>query len=125
MTFIRPINVNAQGINSAPGFAPNAKPEEKEKKETITNSPTAEKAPVSPDKVLDFLAQSAVTSIPKKIDPSKYVDKASEERIASFMASFEDKVAEGLKAFDKEFPGVSVSESTKMAVALKRIDREA
>ena len=123
MTFIRPINVNAQGINSAPGFAPRAKAEGKEEKEVLEKEAKTAKANVSPDKVLDFLAQSAVGSVPRKIDPSKYVDKASEQRIASFMASFEDKVAEGLKAFDAEFP--KASDNAKMAAVLKQIDREA
>ena len=125
MTSIHPINVNTQGLNPASGFAPRTKAEEKEKK-ALAKEATAEKTPLSPDKVLDFLAQSAIAPVPKKtIDPSKYVDKASEARIASFMASFEDKVAEGLKAFDKEFPGVAVSESTKLTVTLAGINKEA
>jgi len=60
----------------------------------------------------------------KTVDPSKYVDEASAARIASFMGGFEDKVAEGLAAFDKEFAGVNVSDSTKMGVVLSQLDKE-
>ena len=126
MESINPINVNAQGINGSAGFGKKAKPEQKEETEKEVTV-AAQKNPVAADKVLSFMAQSAVAVAPattKALDPSKYVDEASAARIAGFMAQFEDKVAEGLKAFDAEFPGVEVSESTKMAVVLGKIDRE-
>jgi len=125
MTSINPINVNTQGIGAKVGFG--AKPKaETEKEHKAEVSVGAEKAPVSPDKVLDFLSASSIAIAPKKaIDPAKHVDAASKARIESFMASFEDKVAEGLKAFDKEFPGVQVSDAAKMNVVLKQVGDQA
>ena len=125
MTSINPINVNTQGIGAKVGFGSHSKTEEKEGKKPELHA-GAEKSQVSPDKVLDYLSASSAGVVPKKtVDPSKYVDAASQARIQSFMANFEDKVAEGLKAFDKEFSGVQVSEATKMNVVLKQIEKEA
>lgn len=124
---INPINVNAQGIGNSYGYGAKPKSEHKEAKEAEVNK-EAKKPSVAPDDVLNFMAQSAVSVAPastKVIDPSKYVDKESEARIAGFMASFEDKVAEGLAAFDKEFGSVKVSDSSKMAVVLASIDKDA
>lgn len=124
MTIIDPINVNTQGVGGSYGFGskPKAKSGEAEEKEA---SKALEQTPVSADDVLNFMAQSAVSFTPNKtIDPSKYVDKESAARIAGFMSSFEDKVAEGLAAFDKEFQDVEVSDSSKMAVVLANINKE-
>lgn len=126
MTLINPINVNPQGIGGAHGFGGKHKAEKEEAKKEAKLEAKEEKHHVEADKVLDFLAQSAVSITPKKaIDPAKYVDEASAKRIAGFMADFEDKVAEGLKAFDKEFAGVNISDSAKQAVVLAKIDKEA
>ncbi|MFA7659467.1 MAG: hypothetical protein WCY19_08550 [Candidatus Gastranaerophilaceae bacterium] len=125
MTYIRPIDVNTQGIGSAVNFSSKSKADKKEAKEPEIGAAGSEKAPVSADKVLDFMAQSAASVTPKTVDPSKYVDEESSKRIASFMASFEDKVAEGLKAFDEEFAGANISEAAKMAVVLKQVNDEA
>lgn len=125
MTSINPINVNTQGISTRAGFdtKPKAEAEEGKKAEAQGGS---EKAPVSPDKVFEFLSAGAVNHVAKKtVNPAKYVDAASQARIESFMASFEDKVAEGLKAFDKEFAGVNISDNAKMAVVLKGVEQEA
>jgi len=121
---INPINVNTQGVSAGVGFGakPKAEPKKGEKPEVHVG---AEKAPVSPDKVLDYLSASSVGNVSRKtVDPSKYVDAASKARIESFMASFEDKVAEGLKAFDAEFPNSPVSDQAKMVVVLKGLDKE-
>lgn len=124
MTSINPINVNSQGIGAASGFGTKPKAEKEEaKKEEMTLGGENQK-PVSADKVLDFLAANSVAVTTKQVDPSKYVDKASADRIASFMSSFEDKVAEGLAAFDKEFGGVQVSDSAKMAVVLGQVEKD-
>lgn len=125
MSTINPINVNTQGISSAVGFGVKPKAEaEKEQKPEVQVG--AEKAQVSPDKVFDYMSATAASVKPAKtVDPSKYVDEASKARIESFMASFEDKVAEGLKAFDAEYAGVNVSDNAKMAVVLKQIEKEA
>lgn len=125
MTSINPINVNAQGIGGSYGFSAKSKTEEKEAKKPEVDAQPQGKA-VPADDVLTYMAQSAVAVAPKPttVDPTKYVDEASAQRIAGFMSSFEDKVAEGLAAFDKEFAGAQVSDSAKMAVVLAGIDKE-
>lgn len=126
MTSINPINVNTQGIGAKTGYGTQAK-QEKETDETKQPQVSSEKTAVSADKVLDYLSASSVGAAmvtKKTIDPSKYVDEASAARIASFMGSFEDKVAEGLAAFDKEFAGVNVSDSTKMTLVLAQLNKE-
>lgn len=125
MTGINPINVNPQGIGAAGGFGAKPQAKEEEAKKAEVAPATAEHKQLSGDKVLDYMAQSSVTIAPKRLDPSKYVDKASEERIAGFMASFEDQVAAGLKAFDQEFAGTKVSDSTKMTLVLAGINEKA
>lgn len=120
---INPINVNTQGIGTSYGYVKNSKPEEKEQKETEVS--TGGQTQVPADKILDLMAQSAASVTPTKtVDPSKYVDEESANRIAGFMSQFEDKVAEGLKAFDEEFAGVDISDSAKMAVVLAGIDQQ-
>lgn len=124
MTQINPINVNTQGISGAYGYSAKAKAENKEAEEAKPEA-GSQKKQLSADDVLTFMAQSSAAAAPKTVNPSKYVDSTSEERIAGFMAGFEDKVAEGLAAFDKEFAGVDVSDSAKMTIVLKGIDNEA
>lgn len=123
MSSINPINVNTQGIGGALGFGAKAKPEEHEVKEK-EEAKVSEQTPISADEVLSFMAQSAVSVKPATVDPAKYVNKESADRIAGFMADFEDKVAEGLAAFDQEFAGVDISDSAKMAVVLAGINKE-
>lgn len=123
MTSINPINVNTQGINGSYGYGAQAKPEKKGAEE-VKPEAGSQKPQLSADDVLTYMAQSATVVTPKTIDPSKYVDKESEARIAGFMAGFEDKVAEGLAAFDKEFAGVNISDSAKMAIVLAGVDKE-
>lgn len=128
MTLINPINVNSQGINSALGYGAKPKSKEEAKEAEAATVAAPEQSKVSADDVLNFMAQSAVSVKPaaaKTIDPSKYVDDESAARIAGFMADFEDKVANGLAAFSVEFKDAKVSDSSKMAVVLKQIDKEA
>lgn len=118
MTSINPINVNTQGIGSSYGNKQSKESEEKTE-EKVTPE-TGSKTPVSPDDVLSYMAQSAVTIAPKTIDTSKYVDKESEARIAGFMANFEEIVAANLSAIVAEFP--EISENSQMALALASVD---
>lgn len=118
---INPINVNSQGIGNTYGYGPKPKAEGKETKEAQVNV-GGEKKSVSADSVLSFMAQSAVSVTPsttKVIDPSKYVDKESEARIAGFMASFEDVVAKNLSAITAEFP--EMSDGAKQSLALAQV----
>lgn len=125
MTLINPINVNTQGIGGAAGFGHKPKAEKEEAKAETKAAVREEKSSVPADQVLDFLAQSSVSVTPKKeIDPAKHL---SPERIAGIerlMADFEDKVAEGLKAFDKEFEGVKISDSAKLALVSRNVLKE-
>lgn len=122
MTNINPINVNTQGLHGALGFGAKPKSEKKEAEEAKPEV-AAQKQPLSADDVLSFLAQSAAVAAPKRLDTAKFVDAASEERIAGFMADFEDKVAEGLAAFAAEFPAASPRAGE--AVVLAKLNREA
>lgn len=123
---IRPISTNAQFVGAASGFGKKAKPEGKEGKEKQIK-PQLEGGPAKePIDVLNFMAQQSVSvtpAQPKVVDPAKYVDSESEQRIADLMAGFEDKVAEGLQNFAKEFP--QMSDSAKMAAVLSGINKEA
>ena len=121
MTYINPINVNTQGVGGNFGFGANSKPEKEEAKETEQAQTAEAKPQVSPDAVFSYMNQSAAISgtAPKTIDVSKYVDSASAERIAGFVANFEDVVAENLSAIMAEFPGIS--ESSAMTVALSQV----
>lgn len=122
MTNVNPIGVNTQGIGGALGFGAKPKSEKKEAEE-VKPGAGQPKAPLSADDVLNFMAQSALVAAPRTIDPSKYVDKESEKRIAGFMADFEDQVAQGLAAFAQEFP--NASPEAGQAVVLAKINKEA
>lgn len=121
---IDPIKLGASGIGSGYGLAKKSDIKQDESKKPEANLVANDKATVKADDVLNYMAQSAVSVTPKTVDTTKYVDKESEKRIAGFMADFEDKVAQGLKAFDQEFAGVDVSDSTKMAVVLKQVEQQ-
>ena len=125
---VNPINVNTQGIGTSYGYGTQSKAKNEETKEKEQTGATSKKTPVAADDVLSYMAQSAVAVAPAKtktINPAKYVDEKSAERIAGFIAQFEDKVAEGLANFDKEFAGVDMSDSSKMAVVLAGINKDA
>ena len=122
MTNINPINVNSQGIGAASGFGAKSKSSEEEVKEQEKPVVAEERETLSADTVLNFMAQSAVTVAPKTVDPAKYVDSASAERIAGFMADFEDVVAQNLSAITAEFP--EMSESAAMATALAQTNKD-
>lgn len=126
MSSINPINVNSQSVGGSFGYKAKAKAEEKEAKKQEAPQIANEKPSVSADAVLSYMAKSAVAieaPAVKTLDPTKYVDEASAKRIAGFIAGFEDKVAEGLTAFAKEFP--EMSDSAKMVAVLSKIDKEA
>ena len=117
---INPINVNTQGLNAATGFGAKQSKAKEELKEPGVSVKSSEQAQVSADDVLNFMAQSAVSVAPAKtLDPSKYVDKESEARIAGFMADFEDIVATNLAAISEEFP--AMSDGAKQTLALAQV----
>ena len=119
MTSINPINVNTQGVGSSYGYNSSSKAAEEEVAEEQTTVNENQKSAVSADDVLNFMAQSATVSVSPaaSIDTSKYVDSASAERIAGFMAQFEDEVAANLKAIYEEFPDMSEASAQTLALA--------
>lgn len=121
MKSINPINVNTLGIGGFHGHGEKPKAEKKETKEDKI-SVNSEKAQIPADKVLEYMAQSAAAVAPKKVDPSKYVDKESEARIAGFMADFEEVVAANLSAISKEFP--DMPDKRKHSLALLQTDSQ-
>lgn len=121
---INPINVNTQGIAGAFAYNTKSKSEEAEAKETEAAAAGSQKSAVSADEVLNFMAQSAVSVKPAttSVDPSKFVDAESADRIAGFMAQFEGIVAANLTAITKEFP--EMSDGSKQALALAQVDSQ-
>lgn len=120
MTNIDPINVNTQGVGGSYGFLGKKASRENDKGKAEKASIAPEQTPVPADQVLNHMAQSAISVAPRKVDPSKYVDSASADRIAGFMADFEDIVANNLKAISTEFP--NMSDSAKQALALSQVN---
>ena len=125
MGSINPINVNTAGIAGAKGFGAQPKKSEEKEIQKEAQSQNIEQKEVGADKVFDYMSANAASVVPQKtINPAKYVDSESAARIAQFMQGFEDKVSEGLKAFEKEFEGIEISENAKMSVVLGKIDKE-
>lgn len=115
---IDPIKLGANGIGSGYGLAKKSDiKEDGEAKKPEAGLVANDKAQVSAEAVFDYMAQSSVSLAPKTVDTSKYVDKASADRIAGFMASFEDIVATNLSAITAEFPDMSAASKQALAVA--------
>ena len=119
MSSLNPISFNALGVG---GSTPSPKKEVKkeEVKEEIKQAPAKEQ--MDPAKVLELMAGVAGLNKASVIDPSKYVDAASKERIAKFMGEFEETVARNLDAISKEFP--KMSEDSKTTMALKMTEEK-
>ena len=120
---IRGIGINTGSVNPY-GNQPKGnetKPEEA-KPETAGNTP--QNSAVKPEDVLAYMANSAVIVNPKATtktyDVAKYVTPEQAARIAGFVTSFEDKVAEGLIAINEmeEFSGLSESAKYEIAAAM-------
>lgn len=82
---------------------------------------------VKPEDVLTYMAQSAVivnpkVAAPKTYDVGDYVTPEQAERIAGFVASFEDGVTKGLLAIDAEFgENGPLSEEAKLELAANMV----
>lgn len=119
---VRGIGINTGSVNPYGNQAKGAeaKPEEK-KTEVQAKAPSAPQ--VKPDDVLAYMAQSAAVINPqvstvKTYDINKYVTPEQAARIAGFVTSFENQVAEGLLAIDKELGANSgLSEQAKYEIA--------
>ncbi len=120
---IRGIGINTGSVNPYGNQTKGseAKPEEKQP-ETVAN--TAQNSTVKPEDVLTYMANSAVIVNPKATtrtyDVSKYVTPEQAARIAGFVTSFEDQVAQGLIAINEmeEFDGLSEASKYEIAAAM-------
>ena len=99
------------------------------KENVVQDAPQANSAAnlMSQDEVLNVMAQQAALNksainIPKTYDVSRYVTPEQAQRIAGFVTSFEDIVAQNLQAVNAEF-GNSLSEGEKMNIALSSADK--
>lgn len=99
------------------------------KENVVQDAPQANSAAnlMSQDEVLNVMAQQAALNksainIPKTYDVSRYVTPEQAQRIAGFVTSFEDIVAQNLQAVTAEF-GNSLSEGEKMNIALSSADK--
>lgn len=111
-------SVNPYGNNSK---GAEAKPDDKKPEAAQGNAP---KPQMNPDDVLTYMANSAVVINPKAstktYDVSKYVTPEQAARIAGFVTSFEDQVAEGLLAIDglEELEGLSDQAKYEIAASM-------
>lgn len=99
------------------------------KENVVQDAPQANSAAnlMSQDEVLNVMAQQAALNksainIPKTYDVSRYVTPEQAQRIAGFVTSFEDIIAQNLQAVTAEF-GNSLSEGEKMNIALSSADK--
>lgn len=116
MTAINPINVNTQGIGGTWGFGLQQRTEEKPQEKADLSSNLSQNRQVSSDATYAFLNAQGAAFVPtNRLNPAQYVDGASAERIAGFMAQFEDIVATNLGVIAQELP--SLSDGASYAVA--------
>lgn len=124
-------NINGIGINTGAVNGYQAKPKKEEakheEKQDAAQSQSQGKT-LNPDDVLAFMAQQASYSKPAntnlyagKYDISKYVTPEQAQRIAGFVTSFENEVAQGLAGLNEEF-GDSLSDKAKYELAARMIE---
>ena len=82
---------------------------------------------VSGDDVMNIMAQQAtmnqpIINKPNAYDVGKYVTQEQAQRIAGFVTSFDDIVAQNLQSITAEF-GNSISDDMKMNIALSSTDK--
>lgn len=121
-------NINGIGINLNTNVPKqDTTPEVKEN--TAQEAPKQNSAAnlMSQEDVLNVMAQQAAinkANIPtqRTYDVSKYVTPEQAQRIAGFVTSFEDIVAQNLQSVTAEF-GNGLSEEQKMNIALSTTER--
>ena len=123
---INRIGINANSVNPY-GNQPKGSEAKAEEKPQEQAQVAPQNAQVKADDVLSYMAQQAIVAKPqvaaqKTYDISKYVTPEQAQRIAGFVTSFEDKVAEGLLAIDAEFgPNSGLTEQQKYEIAAKMV----
>lgn len=118
---INRIGINTGSINNY-GNTPKGenKPENKVAETPTQGTPTQD--PVPANDVFAYMAYNSVgvnPSVPRMYDVSKYVTPEQAERIASFVAGFEDEVVKVLGAIDAE--GLRLPEDKKYEIAAAMI----
>lgn len=128
MTNLNNINGIGVGLNTNLPQKETA-PEVKEDAVKEAPQPKAELNFMSQEDVLNVMAQQAALNksainTTKTYDVSKYVTPEQAQRIAGFVTSFEDIVAQNLQAVTAEF-GDSLTDSAKMNIVLSSADKMA
>lgn len=119
---INRVGIGTNGVNNYSNPKPSGDPKPEDKTEGQNTQPQGNN--VNPEDVYKYLAQTALTSgvkvTPAKVyDINKYVTPEQAERIAGFINSFEDEVANGLLAIDQEMNGIELPESVKLEIAAR------
>lgn len=121
-------NINGIGVGLNTNLPQKeAAPEVKEETVKEAPQPKPELSLMSQDDVLNVMAQQAAINksaiqAQKSYDVSKYVTPEQAQRIAGFVTSFEDIVAQNLQAVTAEF-GDELSDSAKMNIVLSSADK--
>lgn len=95
--------------------AEEAKAEEKPQQQAA-----APQKEVSAKETFAYMGAGAQVVAPKTIDPAKYVDKVSAERIAELMAMFTEKVEANIGSFTAE----GLSPQAAQYAALAKVNKE-
>lgn len=121
-------NINGIGIGLNTNLPQKeAAPQMKEESVKDTPQVKGELNLMSQDEVLNVMAQQAAfnksaISSAKTYDVSKYVTPEQAQRIAGFVTSFEDIVAQNLQSVTAEF-GNALSDEAKMNIVLASADK--
>lgn len=118
--------INRIGINTGSVNNNNNPPKNEVKHEEKAPETKQQEAPAKPqmsaDDVYAYMAQTAVNynpSVQKTYDVSRYVTPEQAERIAGFVAGFEEEVARGLAAIEEE--GLNLPEDQKYEIAASMV----
>ena len=121
-------NINGIGVGLNANL-PKKESTSEVKEDVVKDAPQANSAAnlMSQDEVLNVLAQQAAINkstinMNKTYDVAKYVTPEQAQRIAGFVTSFEDVIAQNLQAVSAEF-GANLPEDVKMNIALSSADK--
>lgn len=119
-------NINGLGIGFNTNLPQNTAPAQEEQTQEITQQGSPNLKFVSGDDVMNIMAQQAAMNQPiinrNTYDVGKYVTQEQAERIAGFVTSFDDIVAQNLQSIISEF-GNTISDDTKMNIALSSTNK--
>lgn len=120
-------NINGIGIGLNTNL-PQRETAAEVKENVVQDAPQVNSAAnlIPQDEVLNVMAQQAAVNFavnaPRTYDVAKYVTPEQAQRIAGFVTSFEDIIAQNLQAVTAEF-GNSLSDGDKMNIALSTTDK--